>query len=103
MGLGMIATPAFQPEYFGHHQTDSGIWLVFMGALLALGSTVLLLNEGISQGRRIFAVGSDSLDLDLALADFRRAVLAPSFYVLLEEHDEVTLGWRLQQQLREGA
>jgi hypothetical protein len=99
----MVGIPAFQPEHFGDDQMRSAIWLVLMGSLLALGSTVFLLNAGMNQGRRIFALVYDSLDLDLALADIRRTVLQPSFYALVEEHDEVTRAWQLQRQLRQEA
>lgn len=103
VGLGMVGIPALQPENFGQEQMPSAIWLVFMDTMLSLGGTFVLLKEGMNQGRRIFGLVHDALDLDLALTDIRRAVLPPSFYALLEEHDEVTLAWQLQRQLRQEA
>ena len=103
VGLGMVGIPAVEPEHFAGDQMRSAIWLVFMGAVLALGGAGFLLGEGMNQGRRLFALVCDALDLDLALADIRRTVLPPSFYALLEEHDEVTLAWQLQRQLRQEA
>ena len=100
IGLGMIVAPAVGPEYFADRQMQSAIWLVLMGGLQAVGSTAYLLVEGLNEGRRMFALVGEALDFNLTLADFRRTVLQPSFYTLLEDYDEVTRALQLQQQLQ---
>ena len=100
VGLGMIAAPAVMPEHFGDKQMQSTIWMVFMGALQAAGGAAFLLTAGFHEARRLFALVADALDFNLTLADFRRTVLQPSFYTLVEDYDEVAQALQLQQQLR---
>lgn len=95
----MIAAPAVGPEHFADRQMQSAIWLVLMGGMQAVGGTAYLLVEGLTEARRMFALVGDSLDFNLTLADFRRTVLQPSFYTLIEDYDEVTRAFQLQQQL----
>lgn len=100
IGLGMIAAPAVVPEHFADREMQSAIWLVLMGGLQAVGSTAYLLVEGLNEVRRMFVLVGDSLDFNLTLADFRRTVLQPSFYVLIEGYDEAKQALQLQQQLQ---
>lgn len=100
VGLGMIAAPAVVPEHFGDRQMQSAIWMVFMGSLQAVGGATFLLAAGLNEARRLFALVAEALDFNLTLADFRRTVLQPSFYTLVEDYDEVAQALQLQQQLR---
>lgn len=95
--------PAALPEHFADRQMLSAIWLVFMGGLQALAGAAFLLVEGIKQARRLSALVADSLDHELNLADFRRTVLQPSFYSLVEDYSEETGAPRFQPQLRRAA
>lgn len=95
--------PAALPEHFADRQMLSAIWLVFMGGLQATAGATLLVVEAINQARRLFALVTDSLDHELNLADFRRTVLQPSFYTLVEDFGEKTGSPRLQPQLRQAA
>src|SRR5688572_5366413 len=75
IGLGMIAGPAFWPQYFAADQVRSAIWLVFMGGLQALAGSFVLGLEGLRLSRRL----AEWEPLDFALPDVRWAI-SPSLY-----------------------
>ncbi|HEY8996196.1 MAG TPA: hypothetical protein VIM71_16135 [Lacunisphaera sp.] len=97
VGLGMIAGPAFWPEYFVAEHMNSALWLELMGALQALGGSWVLGLEGIVLFRRFAAW--EPFDFSLELPDVRWAV-SPSFYSVIENNDDVVVAFRLQQQLQ---
>jgi len=103
VGLGMFFSPAYWPDSFSaapNGANTSELWLILMGtAQMLLGAWLMGLNV---VPRLMHTIAEwEPVPLNFEMVDVGW-VLPESFYVALEDADEVSVGLNLQRQLRLG-